>query len=90
MLATPLTFHQLAQPIFTDVADLALLFHRFENGKRGLTQRHVTQQASMNVDLFQSYEYGNRQPGDEQLKKQQMQPAFRPSLCALPRLKQKQ
>lgn len=37
--------------------------------KRGLTQRHVAQQAAMNVALFQSYEYGKRQPGEEQLKK---------------------
>ena len=27
--------HQLTQPVFTDAADLAHLFHRFENGKIG-------------------------------------------------------
>ena len=37
--------------------------------KKGLTQRYVAQESGENVALLQLYEYGKRNPKDDQLKK---------------------
>lgn len=37
--------------------------------KKGLTQRYVAQESGVNVALLQLYEYGKRNPKDDQLKK---------------------
>lgn len=37
--------------------------------KKGLTQRYVAQESGVNVALLQLYEYGKRNPKDDQLRK---------------------